>query len=157
MKMSLLLLQAWVSYLTVSCGGDYTMTGGGAFHLGSLLMDKVDNMRRGRKRSTSSERYPRRTGHGTTLRRRWLIYFYTIDYQLPLILSLTHTTFCTWQICDSYPCIYYDSFRFPPLSSSCWLLLFILFVFYSISPYALYIIDRDHLLPVYHPHVIIFI
>lgn len=49
----------------------FTMTGGGgSFHLGSLLMDKVDNMRRGRKRSTSSERYPRRTGHGTTLRRR---------------------------------------------------------------------------------------
>lgn len=67
-----ILLQAWVSYLMVSCGGDSTMTGGGgdAFHLGSLLMDKVDNMRRGRKRSTSSERYPRRTGHGTTLRRR---------------------------------------------------------------------------------------
>ena len=37
---------------------------------GSLLMDNVDNMRRGRKRSTSLERYPRRTGHGTTLRRR---------------------------------------------------------------------------------------
>ncbi|KAJ8654514.1 hypothetical protein O0I10_009820 [Lichtheimia ornata] len=36
----------------------------------SLGILSYDNMRRGRKRSTSSERYPRRTGHGTTLRRR---------------------------------------------------------------------------------------
>lgn len=37
---------------------------------GSSFMDNIDNIRRGRKRSTSSERYPRRTGHGTALRRR---------------------------------------------------------------------------------------